>query len=78
MATTNQTSVNRSMFVVGGYRRLLLALEADVRPEVEEEYADRRNAANCFRRWFLDREIEREVTRRVEERSKLVSPESLF
>lgn len=78
MITTTPSYSPRSMPNSNdGYRRLLLTLEADVRPEVEEEFADRRKAANCFRRWFLDREVEREITRRIEERSRLISVEGL-
>jgi hypothetical protein len=75
-------SVNRgdksSDFVADGFERLLAAIEAEVRPEIEQRYADEWNASGIFRRWFLLRRIEREIADRVRERSTHISPDSRF
>lgn len=67
-----------SGFVDNGFERLLDAIEAEVRPEIEQKYADEWNACNIFQRWFLLERIEREIADIVSERTAHVSPDSLF
>ena len=65
-------------FVEDGYKRVCNAIEADIRPEIERKYADEWNASGLFKRWFLLRRIEQEVSARVVEQSQRISPTSLF
>jgi len=68
--------VPASGFVEDGASRLLPILEALIRPQVEDEYADRlANASSFFQRWRVRRQISREITRRLNEQ---VSPYALF
>jgi len=65
-------------FVADGYERVLDGIEAEVRPEIEQKYADEWNASGVFKRWVLLRRIEREIADCVGERSAHISPDSLF
>ena len=76
MKRNDQTDSND--FVVDGYERALVGIEAEVRPEIESKYADEWNASGLLKRWFLQRRIEREIAERVAERSRHISPNSLF
>jgi hypothetical protein len=67
-----------SSFVTDGYDRAVDAIEAAVRHEVEAKHADEWSASGIISRWFLLRRIEREIAEQVAERSKHISPDSLF
>ena len=55
----------RDHFVVGGCARARKALKAEVRRQVEAEFAELWNASGCVWRWFLRHRIRAEVARRV-------------
>lgn len=61
-----------------GFERALDGIEAEVRPEIEQKYANEWNASGIVRRWFLSRRMEREIADIVAERSRHISAESLF
>jgi hypothetical protein len=65
-------------FVVDGYERAIDGIEAQIRPEIEEKYADEWNASGLIKRWILSRKIEKEIMLLVAERSKHISTDSLF
>ena len=67
-----------SHFVVDGFERAWEAIEAEVRPEVEEKYAQEWNSSGIIKRWCMLREIEREIADRVSERLKHVSDDAMF
>jgi hypothetical protein len=67
-----------SGFVVDGYKRAIDGIVAEIRSEIEEKYADEWKASGLIKRWKLSRKIEKEITIRVAERSKHVSPDALF
>ena len=75
---TKTSRSSDSGFVVDGYERAIDGIEAEVRPEIEMEYAEEWNASGLIRRWFLLRRIERKIAERVAEQSKHISPNSLF
>lgn len=63
-----------SDFVADGYGRAWSAVEPAVREQVEREFAAKWNASGVVGRWFLLRQIEREIIRRIE----LKAPEDAF
>lgn len=65
-------------FVADGRERAVHGIEADVRPMVEQKYADEWNASGVIKRWFLLRRIKREIAELVAQRSASISPDSLF
>lgn len=65
-------------FVVDGYERAINGIESEVRPEIEQKYADEWNASGLIKRWMLSRRIEKEIRVLVSERSKHISPEALY
>ncbi|QDV87851.1 hypothetical protein TBK1r_68830 [Stieleria magnilauensis] len=65
-------------FVAGGYERAIHGIEAEVRPIIEQNYADEWTASGIVKRWFLLRRMEREIAELVAERSRHISPNSLF
>jgi len=75
---TKTSRSSDSGFVVDGYERAIDGIEAEVRPEIEMEYAEEWNVSGLIRRWFLLRRIERKIAERVAEQSKHISPNSLF
>ena len=66
---TRTAKTHSNDFVAGGYTRALEAIEADVRPNVENKYAADWNASGLVKRWLLLRRIEREIADGVAERS---------
>jgi len=69
---------NNSDFINGGYERAIEGMEAEARSDVEQEYADQWNASGLIKRWFLLRRIKREISERVADRAKHISPDSLY
>ncbi len=67
-----------SSFVEDGFVRAWDAVEAEVRSEVEEKYAKEWNALGIIKRWRVQRQMEREISERVDERLKHISDYSLF
>ncbi len=67
-----------SGFIVDGYIRVIDGIDAEIRSEIEEMYADEWNAAGLIKRWMLSRKIEKEIAIRVAEKSKDFSPDALF
>jgi hypothetical protein len=65
-------------FVADGYDRAIAGVEVEIRPMVEQKYADEWNASGLIKRWLLLRRIEREIGELVAERAKHISPDSLF
>lgn len=65
-------------FVEDGELRLLAAIEAEVRPDIETKFAGQWQEAGLLERWFLLKQIDREVAEAVKERSKHLSPYSLY
>jgi hypothetical protein len=61
--------VDSDRIVVDGDARAASALEPVVRAEVAAEYAERLQHANFWQRWWLQREMEREIARRIDERA---------
>lgn len=68
----------QSGIVVDGHSRAALAVESEVRPQVEYRYADHLATARWYKRWFIRRRIEREVARLIAQRLEHISPHSLF
>jgi hypothetical protein len=64
--------------VADGYERAIAGIEAEVRPVIEQKYADEWNTSGIVGRWFLLRRIEREIVDCVAERSADISPDSCF
>ena len=54
-------------FVANGQQNAWVEMEPSIRAEVEQEFAEEWNASGIIRRWFLQRKIDVEVTRRLEE-----------
>ena len=78
---TPRPKSNKSLsngFVVDGYERALHGIESEVRPEIEQKYADEWNASGLIKRWMLSRRIEKEIRILVSERSRHISPEALY
>lgn len=75
---SNPVTGRSSDFVADGYERVINGIEAEVRLEVEQKYADEWNASGLIKRWFMLRRIEQEIAEGVAERSQHISPESLF
>ena len=65
-------------FVADGYERALDGIEAEIRSEIEQKYAIEWNESGPRQRWHLSRKINKEISARVAERSKHISPRSLF
>jgi hypothetical protein len=63
--------------VCDGYERWWVGASEPIRASVEGEYAAKLRGASLWRRWQLRLEIEREVSRRMQDVPK-PSPESLF
>jgi hypothetical protein len=57
---------NIDRFVCNGHERARAAIEPQIRAAVSEEFADRWQAASLWQHFWLRREIEREVNRRLE------------
>jgi hypothetical protein len=75
-ATCGNNSTNG--FVVDGYEHAIDGIDAEIRSEVEEKYADEWNASGLIKRWMLSRKIEKEIRTLVTERSKHISPDAHF
>ena len=71
-------AVQRDGFVVDGYDRLEEGVEAEIRAEVMAENSDEWNRLGFFRRVILHYKMERDTKKRVAEKLREVSPESLF
>jgi len=69
---------NTTAIVADGYQRSLDGIEAEIRPKIEQKYADEWNASGPIRRWHLSRKINKEISALVAERSKHISLSSLF
>ena len=54
-----------SDFVATSYERTIDGTEPEVRPEVEQKYADEWNASGLVKWWFLMRRIELEIAIRI-------------
>lgn len=67
-----------SDFIADGQACALDAMEAEVRPKIEQKYADELKVSGFVNRWILWRKIEREIAACVAERSEHISPKSLF
>jgi len=77
-ATQSFRSLESTNIVADGYERALDGIEAEVRPEIERKYADKLNASGLFKRWFLLRRIEREISECVVARSRHITSTTLF
>ena len=62
-------------FVADGYRRAKRAAEEHIRPQVEEEFADRLQHATDDERATLQREMEEEIKQRV---NRIAPPDALY
>lgn len=78
MTRTTKIDPSPPTFLPDGYERAIGAIEAEVRPEVEQRYCDEWNASGLIKRWFLLRRIKREIAVRVAERAAKISAEALF
>ena len=67
-----------SGFVADGYTRLVCGIEAEVRSEVESQYADAWNSSRWLDRWRLKKQIDAEVAELTARRLADVSDKSLF
>ena len=65
-------------FVVDGFDRAWNAVEAEIKHEVEEKYAQEWNSSGIIKRWRLQRLMEHEIAERVSERLKHISDDSMF
>jgi len=66
---------NKEGFVADGHNRARQAIEPSIRAVVEMEFTVRWNAASLWQRFWLQREINREVERRIAE---VAPPEALY
>ena len=69
-------NTSSSSFLPDGYSRMMAAIEAEVRAEVEAEYAEQWNRSSYVRRWFLAGKINREVRQRLCERLENSRPDA--
>ena len=53
-------------FVANGHQNARDALEPIIRAEIEQVFADEWNKSGLFRRWLLQRQMNIEVERRIE------------
>lgn len=67
-----------SAFVADGHERALQGIEAEIRPMVEQKYADEWSTSGVIKRWFLLRRMEREIAQLLADRSAPISPDSVF
>jgi hypothetical protein len=68
-------------FVHDDCERAYDGLKAQIRAEVEIEYSERLRSAGWFQRWRIDREIRREVSRRLVANKRfdeITSPYNLY
>jgi len=74
-----KNSKTGSTVVADGHARARKGIEAEVRPEIEQKYAEQWNASAYIRRWFLQRKINREVAQQVAERAvQQAPPDALY
>lgn len=78
MSLRSSPRIDSTGIVADGALRQLKAIEAEVRPAIEEKYAEEWNRSGLLTRWFLLKEIEREFAKAVAEKSKDISPYSLY
>ncbi|MCA9159035.1 MAG: hypothetical protein KDA51_07000 [Planctomycetales bacterium] len=71
-------SVQSSGFVDGGFTNLVCGFELEARRVVEEKYADEWNASGLLHRWRLQRKMDEEIAKLVEEKMPNVSSRALF
>lgn len=64
--------------VADGHQRARQGIEAEVRPEIEQKYAEEWNRSGFLRRWFLGRKIDREVAKRLAQRKAQAPPDALY
>lgn len=64
-----------SGFVVNGRRNACVAAEAQVRADVESEYASQLATASIFVRWRLRWEIRKEIVKRI---NKIAPREAVY
>jgi len=67
-----------SSIVADGYERLYRAVEAEVRPWVEQAYTETWNRSGILKRLSLQRKMEQEIATLVAQRCDHISAESLF
>lgn len=71
-------SAKTSDFVSDGYCNLVKAIDEEVRRTVDARYADEWYASGLFKRWRLQRKMDREVQAIVSEAVSKVSSKALF
>ncbi len=71
-------SQERSSIVSNGYCNLVKGFEEVARREIEEKYADEWDASGLFKRWRLQRLMDREVQAIVNKSMPKVSSEAIF
>ena len=69
------TRSTHDRFVANGYQNACNASAADIRAQVASEYQSRLAAANLLVRFWLRREINREVRQRM---AKTAPPDALY
>ena len=74
MTAPKRRSIN-GRFVQDGRSRLQAQIETELRPQVTAEYAERLASAGLWKRFWLRKEIDREVSYRA---SKMVPPDALY
>ena len=68
-----------SSVVADGHQRARKGIEAEVRPEIEQKYAEQWNTSGYLRRWFLQRKINHEVAQQVAQRqAQQAPPDALY
>jgi len=75
---SRSASVQTSGIIVGGHSRAINAIEAQVRCEVQQKYAEQWKTAGLLRRWLLQRTIKREIAQQVVNRTQHISADSMF
>ena len=68
----------RHGFVEDGFERARDGVEAEIRPEIEQLYAEQFQSLGRLGRWLLRHQIERQITLLVDERTRQISSDSLF
>ena len=74
----SRSNASEIPFVLDGHSRAMKAIEAEVRSEIEQKYAEEWNGSGYMHRWFLLRTIDREVAARIQERIAEAPPDGLY
>ena len=75
LKTRSMKTSHESGFLADGCERARAATEPQIRADVEREYANRIAAAYIIQRWWLNREMNKQIAERV---ARIASPDALY